>query len=258
MVKAIKKFVHLLELGGKIKNNDFHRLGEELISLELSKSPSRTDIINFLLNTFEKKTSYLEIGVRFPEENFNMVSAFQKYSVDPGYENPENPVQFKMTSDNFFSNIRNGKILNTEIKFDVIFIDGLHLADQVERDLTNSLEFLDNNGFILIHDCNPPSYFHASEIHDYKLSPAKGYWNGTTWKAFFKYRQKKEVFSCCNDSDWGVGVISKNIKIGRPTEIRNPFFEFEVLNKNRKESLNLISFEDFKNRLRNLSSELEP
>lgn len=151
----------------------------------------------------------MEIGVRFPEENFIKIQANTKYGVDPGIENKENPVDFKLTSDDFFNQLRNGKILNPQFKFDVIFIDGLHLADQVDRDIINSLEFIHNDGFIVLHDCNPPTEFHALESHDYKLSPAKGYWNGTTWKAFFKWRQNNSVFSCCIDTDWGIEFYQK-------------------------------------------------
>ena len=40
--------------------------------------------------------------------------------------------------------------------------------------------------------------------------------------------------------------ISKKIKLGEPSKISNEYYEFNVFEKNRKESLNLISFEDFK------------
>lgn len=249
MVKNLKKILHFYLLGKRFKNDYFHRMGDDLNNIELSKNPSRTDVINFLLSGLKKDANYLELGVRFPEENFNKILVPNKYGVDPGFENKVNPVDFKLKSDDFFEQLRIGKILNKSLKFDVIFIDGLHLADQVDRDIKNSLEFLEDSGFIVLHDCNPPSAFHATEIHDYKLSPAKGYWNGTTWKAFFKYRQYKNLFSCCIDSDWGIGVISKKINIGEPTRIDNPFFEFNVLEKHRKESLNLMSFEQFKKRL---------
>lgn len=246
MVKNLKKILHLYRFGKRVKNDYFHKTGENLIKLEQTKKPTRTEVINFLMSTAKKDAIYLEIGVRFPEENFNKIPYLNKYSVDPGYENDINPVDFKLTSDDFFNQLKMGEILKKSLKFDVIFIDGLHLADQVERDIANSLEFLEESGFIVLHDCNPPSAFHASEIHDYKLSPAKGYWNGTTWKAFYKYRQHKNLFSCCIDSDWGIGVISKKINIGEPTNSENPFFEYKVFEKYREESLNLISFEHFK------------
>ena len=40
-------------------------------------------------------------------------------------------------------------------KFDIIFIDGLHEYDQVKKDIVNSLKFIDEKGFILIHDLLP-------------------------------------------------------------------------------------------------------
>lgn len=154
-----------------------------------------------------------------------------------------------MTSDDFFKQIKNGSILSEDIKFDVIFIDGLHLAEQVERDIKNSLNHIKNDGFIVLHDCNPPTEFHSRESFSYYMSPAKYYWNGTTWKAFFKFRQDSDFFSCCINSDWGIGVITKNIDLGNPTIIKNPYYEYYILNENRIDSLNLIDFEVFKSKL---------
>jgi hypothetical protein len=51
------------------------------------------------------------------------------------------------------------------------------------------------------------------------------------------------------DTDWGVGIISKSKKIGNHTTLVNEFYEFSVLNKERKAFLNLISFEELKNLL---------
>jgi hypothetical protein len=192
---------------------------------------------------------FLEIGVRNPSDNFNKIKCKVKYSVDPGVEFEHNPVDFKMTSDEFFEDLSNGDILNRDLKFDLIFIDGLHLAEQVDRDIVNFLKFIKDDGFIVLHDCNPPTEFHASENYEYRLSPAGGNWNGTTWKAFFKYRKVKNLFSCCIDTDWGVAIISKTQKIGESTELENDFYEYLVFNENRMTSLNLLTFEEFKKAL---------
>jgi hypothetical protein len=215
---------------------------------EINKQPHRCDVINFLIENVKKEnTIYLEIGVRDPTENFDKINSNIKYSVDPGIEFIENPVDFKLTSDDFFSKLKSGDVLKRNIKFDIIFIDGLHLADQVERDIKNALNFISDDGFIVLHDCNPPTEFHARESYYFINSPASGLWNGTTWKAFFKYRKEKDFFSCCIDTDWGIGIISKNKNIGNHSLVENPYFEFSVFNKNRKDSLNLISFDEFKN-----------
>lgn len=226
-------------------NNKYHIDSKIKTDLECSKEPKRYEILNYILKSLNKETRYLEIGVRNPDDNFNKINTKTKYSVDPGYEFEAN-VDFLMTSDIFFQKLRQGNILSKEIKFDVIFIDGLHLAEQVERDILNALDFIEDNGFVVLHDCNPPTEFHASENYEYRLSPAEGYWNGTTWKAFVKFRSNKEIFSCCIDSDWGVGVISKGVEIGISNTVKNEFYEYKTFAKNRKESLNLISFDEFK------------
>lgn len=249
MKNLYKKVKNTYDLGNRLLNDSYHIKGAEKSVLEIKKTPLRSEVINYILKYLNKETKYLEIGVRNPEENFDKIISENKYSVDPGIENFKNPVDFKMTSDEFFKQLRDGRILNKVNRFDVIFIDGLHLADQVERDINNSLEFLNKDGFIILHDCNPPTAFHASEVYLYRMSPSEAYWNGTTWKAFYKFRQKSIFFSCCIDSDWGIGIISKKLNLGNATKVINPYFEFNILEQNRKESLNLISFDEFKVKL---------
>lgn len=240
-----KELQKKIDLADSYLNSPHHSAGIKATLFEEAKRPFRTDIINFTIQSLNRETTYLEIGVREPDDNFNKISSEKKYSVDPGYENAENNVDFKMTSDAFFNNLRKGNVLESSIKFDVIFIDGLHLADQVERDINNALEFLEEDGYIIMHDCNPPTEYHASEDFSYKLSPAGYTWNGTTWKAFFKARKREDLYSCCVDTDWGVGVLSKSKSIGTPSKVSNEFYEYKVLEAKREESLNLVSFEQF-------------
>ncbi len=248
-MNRLKKIKDYYNWGGRFFTDEFINQGKEINLLESQKTPFRYDVINYLLSSLNRETSYLEIGVRNPEDNYNKINATKKYSVDPGIEFKENPVDFKVTSDQFFDGLTSGKYLSSDIKFDVIFIDGLHLANQVERDIDNSLRFIKEDGFIILHDCNPPTEFHARETHEFVISPAGQNWNGTTWKAFLKVRYRKDIFSCCIDSDWGIGIISKSINWGEAPTVQNPYYEFSVLNKNRKELLNLISFEHLKQKI---------
>lgn len=215
-------------------------------SNEILKKPSRTDIINLLVERFGSECSYLEIGVRNPDDNFNKVNATQKYSVDPGTEFKANPVDFKMTSDDFFRKLNAGEILTKEIRFDVIFIDGLHLAEQVDKDIRNALSYLSEKGFIVLHDCNPPTEWHAREEF---VQGSQEAWNGTTWKAFAKWRANEKIFSCCVDTDWGVGIISKRVNIGKSSNIDLEFYEYQKLAKRRKEVLGLVTFKEFRKSL---------
>ena len=235
-------------LGKKVHFDEYFRSTANLTTSEIHKTPRRTLIINHFIKLVDAQY-YLEIGVRDPKKNFNRIECDNKFSVDPGIEFDDNPVDFKMTSDVFFNKLKSDDLkIKSDVKFDVIFIDGLHISNQVEKDILNSLEFLNENGVIILHDCNPPSEFHQREQYNFVNSPAGPFWNGTTWKAFYKFRHHKDLFSMCFDSDWGVGIISKkqyplfnNIE----SKLQNEFYEYSVLNENRGEHLNLSSFEQW-------------
>ena len=254
MIRLLNKarFVRYYNTGKMLLNDECFIDGGKKSKLEMLKKPLRTEIINFILSQFNRETCYLEIGVRNPDDNFNHILANKKYSVDPGVEYMENPVDFKITSDDFFYELNQNRILFSGIKFDVIFIDGLHLAEQADRDISNSLDFIKDDGFIILHDCNPPTEWHAREEFNYNFTPAGNSWNGTTWKAFMKWRFNSNVHSCCINSDWGVGILSKNIPIGQSINTKNQFYEFSELIANRVEYLNLIDFADFKTIIKTL------
>jgi hypothetical protein len=104
----------------------------------LNSEVKRFDIINYLIEKY-KLINYLEIGV-FKGENIREVKALHKDGVDPGSEGYTPPeVNYPMTSDDFFDVLKG----HDEIKYDIIFIDGLHHADQVEKDIKNSLNVME-------------------------------------------------------------------------------------------------------------------
>ncbi len=241
-IQKIKKYYNW---GGRFLNDHEQIKGTFLNEKEARKSPFRYDIINKLLST-KTDSVYLEIGVRDPKLNFEKINATTKHSVDPGLEFELNPVDFKLTSDAFFEKLKIGAVLDQKVLFDVIFIDGLHLAEQVDRDIENSFTFLKKDGFIVLHDCNPPSEWHARENNAYRLTPAKDNWNGTTWKAFVKWGQKEDIRIACVDTDWGVGVLTKGHTL-KPSKMKQDgFFEFSYFEKHKKDLINLMSYEDFK------------
>ncbi len=245
MKKMILNIWHSYKIGNTLLHDKYFLGTRNATREEINKKPRRTEIINYFLS-FSHSKCYLEIGVRNPAKNFDRIRADTKYSVDPGIEFTDNPVDFKMTSDLFFKKLENGElVIAPDFNFDVVFIDGLHLADQVERDIENALKYLSKSGVIILHDCNPPTIFHQREDYDYENSPAGTFWNGTTWKAFYKFRYSKNLYSICFDTDWGVGVISKtkypefnNLEL----PITNPYYEYNLLKDDRANMLNLHNF----------------
>lgn len=188
----------------------------------------RTDIINHLIKKNDYKR-YLEIGVRNPDENLNKIIVEHKDGVDPAGN-----CNYPIPSDDFFNQ------LDVDVKYDIIFIDGLHLDYQVEQDITNSLKHLNEGGTIVMHDCSPIKEEH--QVEEYVVGKT---WNGTTWKAYVKFRMTDENLSMCVvDTDHGVGVITKGKQTLYP---KSDILDFKLLDENRKEILNLITPEKFLN-----------
>ena len=191
---------------------------------------NRTSIINHLIkkNNFQ---NYLEIGVR-DLRNFEKINIKNKIGVDPHPLKISNQI-ISTDSDNFF--------LKNKKNFDLIFIDGLHLEYQVDNDLKNSLKFLTDDGYIVMHDCNPPSEFHQREV--YEVDGKFPSWNGTTWKSYAKLRiNNQNLEMWCVNCDWGVGIIKKGFQNRYKT---NNIINYSLLKKNRSKLLNLISVKKF-------------
>jgi len=190
---------------------------------------NRTRIINYLIKLYRYK-NYLEIGVR-ERNNFNRIIIDNKDGVDP-----IGNCNYPITSDEFFKKNKNF--------YDIIFIDGLHKDAQVMRDITNSLLFLNKNGTIVLHDCNPIRESHQSEEYITKRGVGKGTWNGTVWKAFARLRSiRNDLYMTVVNCDHGVGII----KIGsqKPLNLKEEDINYKFFQKRREEILNLISPEKF-------------
>jgi hypothetical protein len=204
----------------------------------------RYDIINLIIKQNGFK-SYLEIGVCDPSICFDKIDCEKKDGVDPGVEYDINPVTYPFTSDDFFKMLSNGELDKiSDYKWDIIFIDGLHISDQVLSDVKNSLKHINPNGYILLHDCNPPDIFYARE--DYYLNGQQYPWNGTVWKVLYYLRSNSDLDICTVNTDWGVGII-RNKKQGKPRpslDFKNKFFEYNIMSANRKSHLGLIEVDE--------------
>lgn len=208
-----------------------NNLNDPSIQHYLNCPIKRHEIINFLIQK-NKYQKYLEIGV-YDGLNIQKIQIAHKDGVDPGAEGIVPPeVNHPMTSDQFFDK------LSDDIKYDLIFIDGLHHCDQVIKDIQNALNHINNNGTIILHDCNPPN----EQIQ--KVPRETIAWTGNVWKAFVSFRlNNPTIQSFTIDTDWGIGVIRCNNFTSADLTLNN--IEWNTFDKNREEYLNLISVEKF-------------
>ena len=191
-----------------------------------------SDIINFYIKKYNLK-SYLEIGTRHKSDNFDKIIAQEKFCIDP---DKNANADFIMTSDNFF------EICNK--KFDIVFVDGLHEAHQVYRDIINSINHLNDGGVIICHDINPAKFENGYDFEEYN---SVDMWNGDCWKGFIKYRYISD-YECyvLPEDEADVGVIDTNVKTSLTEKIRFNIGEltFNDLDTNRTVLLNIKTLED--------------
>jgi hypothetical protein len=168
---------------------------------------NRIAVVNLLLNKFQDP-SYLEIGCA-SDNLFNSVPVECKVGVDPSSGG-----NVRETSDTFFK--ANNK------NFDVVFVDGLHTYEQARRDIINSINALNEGGWIAVHDMLPRSWI---EHHVPMIS--QGSWTGDVWKVAFELIQTEGIEFKIVKIDHGVGVI-KVIKKG--AQLKD--FQEQLLHKN--------------------------
>lgn len=224
------------------------------------RNANRNSIINHLIkiNNYDK---YLEIGTNNCY-HFDDVIIKNKTGVDPYpdindkiYQKWNKNIHVKTSKDYFIK-------LNENIKYDIIFIDGCLIEDNIQNDIENSLNHINDNGSIVIHDCNPPNEFLQRDNIVQKYNADRKimwnnrkytdkHWNGKVWKVIVKLRKTRDDLDVCVvDTDWGMGIIKKkqtnNINKEKLMKIdENELYNYNTLIKYRKYMLNLISVEEF-------------
>lgn len=160
----------------------------------------RDQVIQYLINT-NKFKKYLEIGVA-EGNNYRLISCESKTGVDPKAPDIKAKGFYQMTSDEFFEY----PLGNVSTGFDIVFIDGLHLYEQVVKDIVNSLNHMMVGGYIVIHDCKPWPNTCGREPENPRAP-----WNGDVFRAIIWFKQTHPNFPCfVLDTDWGLGVIHKD------------------------------------------------
>lgn len=232
--EAYKEMTYTNDVYENYRNSILYWVYEKWVHEYFDKcNIKRYDLINKLIKRFNYK-SYLEIGVK-DGENFDKINCENKTSVDPeqlGY------TTYQMTSDDYFAQ------LSEDIKFDIIFIDGMHLWEYCYRDINNALKHLSPNGIILCHDMNP--LYEMNNTRNCMCSG--GLWNGDVWKAFVKIRsERSDIYTCMiEDCDFGIGVIAfgQQEVINLDTPIDRLTYKNDFT-KNKPYLMNTVKIEDF-------------
>ena len=204
---------------------------------------NRSDIINYLIKKYSYST-YLEIGLDNPQLNFVKIDCSRKFSVDPYFEydhdefdaimdewlqsQMEEYLTYRMTSDEFFE--------KNVMKFDIIFIDGLHTKEQVSKDIINGLKALKPGGKIVVHDCLP------KREESQKVPRTCCEWNGDIWRAIPELKKQNINFKTV-DADYGCCIIDYTPNsLNYIDSFENDWNDFV---NNRDILMNVISEDDF-------------
>jgi hypothetical protein len=217
---------------------------------------SRLALIQSLI-TKNHYTNYLEIGVSIGTVFFR-IKCNNKIAVDPVFgfnkfkiltrsirlNNLSNLTSryFEKTSDDFF---RDDASKTIKGKLDISLVDGMHEYAYALKDIQNTLNYLSDDGVIIIHDCNPASAANACSYADWEKRGFTGEWNGDVWKSIVYLRSMRtDLHVFVADTDYGLGIVTKkNIPNTRPLPFKSfeeiQSIDFSEFDRNRKEWLNL-------------------
>lgn len=182
-----KSYPNLIERKTTMNENINNQSGQQISPKIINHSVRRINKLAKGLNA----NSYLEIGVAHGQTFFD-ISIAEKTAVDPKFSfnmsaiNQNDNIFFREeTSDDFFSTLAH------KVRYDIIFIDGLHTFEQTYRDLCNSLLHTKDHTVLLIDDTKPidvysaiPNYAKAVKFRKHSGVPGLQ-WHGDVFKVIF-------------------------------------------------------------------------
>lgn len=196
---------------------------------------NRTQIIQALIDKYGYE-DYLEIGQNWAYSNFDRVNVKNKESVDPV---AEYGATHCMPSNHYFL------YKNKGMAWDIIFIDGLHLCGQADRDIRNALATLRPGGTLVVHDCLP-----ATEAEQVPYVVEGQAWTGDVWKAWAGFRGDTEFLRHYTmrvvDTDHGCGIIREGSGDATWPDIEGAELNWPFFQAHRDRLMNVISVEEFK------------
>lgn len=138
------------------------------------------------MHRYARPRTYLEIGVRRGESIGLAAPSTRVIGIDPAprvdRSLPKRWTIYAETSDEFFARPDVASLAGV---VDVAFIDGLHLYDQVLRDIVNVEPLMNPDGVVILHDCLPPDEKVTSRTFE------GGFWTGDVWKVIPVLREHR-------------------------------------------------------------------
>ena len=195
---------------------------------------ARWDLLNILARQIGA-VRYLEIGVQ-SGNCFSRIECPEKIGVDPA----GGCATVKATSDAYFSK------LSDDYTFVLVFVDGLHLREQVCRDIVNAWEHLTPGGAILVHDCDPPTEQSG------RRDMCGGIWCGDVWRGWMDARHQLGAAAWMGvvETDLGCGLVLPGGAVRASpvpwSKEETDLAGWEFFTTHRREWLNLVSVDDFR------------
>ena len=191
----------------------------------------RYDIINKLI-TDNNYTSYLEIGYG-DGTNFDKISIDVAVGIDIGYGVTDKSKCFIGTSKDYFNQFN--------IFYDIIFIDGSHLYEDVLEDFNICFSHLNPKGTIVLHDCLPPS----KDFQERQQVPSCAGWTGDVWKAIYFLRiSRPDLEIQTIDTDYGCCIIKRGTQ--QLLKLFTNKLSYDFLYQNKQDILNLVPVNEIK------------
>lgn len=150
---------------------------------------------------------YLEVGSR---SGRSLALAKRNYvAIDPVFRRfPAHPVNgyrmhfLAMTSDAAFAS---GFLTREEIRPEFGFLDGMHLAEFLMRDLINFEAAAAPGASVALHDCLPTT--HVMETRDDSLIAEGKSWTGDVWKVLWWVLQHRPDLEVNVLDAWPTGLV---------------------------------------------------
>ncbi len=187
----------------------------------------KAELINRIIQKKNYK-SYLELGIGAALETVSQIKCDKIVSVDTVKFNDKNPT-FVGTTNAYFDKHKE--------KFDVIYIDAAHDKNQVDIDAVNSMEILNDDGVIFMHDIGPAD---RSQI-----VPTA---SGTAYLSYFWIRANPAIdafsYEFPNGDVLGIVKMRENPNLLMHFELNFEFYEnnrdFILQKKSLEEVLELV------------------